>query len=172
MRHISKAKGFTFIEVAVYVAVLAIVFLAVISFFIWSIRTNKKVQAIQEVTTASRRAMEIMTQEIKEAQGLYTPTSSSTQLSLLTAKYLPGNEADTYIDFYLCDTRLCLKKETDDPIAITPGSVEITDLRFTQISSSSAPSIQINLTLSSVLDYGLSGFQSRLSATATASIRR
>ena len=172
MRYISKAKGFTFIEVAVYVAVLAMVFLAVISFFIWSIRVNKKAQAIQEVSTASRRAMEIMTQEIKEAQGLYVPTSSSTQLSLLTAKYLTSDEEDAYIDFYLCSPRLCLKKEAQDPIAITPESVEITDLRFTQISSSSAPSIQINLTLSSVQDYDLFGFQAQLSATSTASIRR
>ena len=54
--------------------------------------------------------MDIMVREIKEAKSVYTPTTNSSQLSLETINYLPVDEENTYIDFFLCGSSLCLKK--------------------------------------------------------------
>ena len=112
MRVLNFKKSFTLTEMLVYVAVLAIIVLAVSSFFLWTTRSNTKTRAMREALDNSRRAMEIMSSEIKEAKSIYAPTTTSTQLSLETTKYLPAGEETTYIDFYLCGTQLCLKKES------------------------------------------------------------
>ena len=153
-------------EILVYIAVLAVIFLAVSSFLTWSIKVGAKARAIREVTDNARRAMEIITYEIREAKSIYTPTSTSTQLSLETNHYLPSGETSTYIDFYLCgqgNHTLCLKKESEDPIALTSDRVKVSNLEFLQIATTT-PSIQINLKI----DYQ---DQASINLTSSASLR-
>ena len=69
-------KSFTLIEVLIYIAVLAIIVSVASSFFLWVIRANTKTKAMREVLDNTRRAMEIMTYEIKEAESIYVPTST------------------------------------------------------------------------------------------------
>ena len=145
-----NGAGFTLMEILIYVGVLAIVILTISSFFLWITRSNAKAKAMRETLENAKRAMEIMTSEIREAESIYTPTSvfstSSGQISLETKKYLPEGEETSYIDFYLCENRLCLKKEGENPIALTSDSVEIKNLEFNLITTTSTlPSIQINL---------------------------
>ena len=164
------SAGFTLSELLAYIAVLSIVMLTVSSLLLWIIRTSTKAKATREVLDNSRRLMEVITHEIKEANSIYTPTSlfstSLGQLSLETAKYLPAGEVTTFIDFYLCDTRLCLKKEELDPVAITSEQVEIVSLEFSQVATSS---IQINLQLNYKTERV--EYQSSLNTTSTISLR-
>ena len=169
-KEVFKSGGFTLSEILVYIAVLSIVVLAVSSLLLWISRTNTKAQATREVLDNRRRLMETITHEIKEAQSIYTPTSlfadSLGQLSLETTKYLPLGETATFIDFYLCDTRLCLKKEDSDPVAITSERVEIVSLEFSQVATSS---IQVNLQI----DYKTEKeeYRSSINTTSTISLR-
>ncbi len=138
-------KGTTLIEVMTYVVILTIIILTILSFFIWALQSSRKINAMKEVLNSNRNAMQIISHEIMEANSIYYPTSSSTQLSLETSKYAQSGEDISYIDFFVCGTRLCMKKEGLDPVAITADSVLVSDLRFKQISTSTAPSIQIYL---------------------------
>ncbi len=169
-------KGFTLTEVLVYVAVLTIIFSAVVSLLLGISRSNTRAKVIRETLNNSRRAMEIMTYEIREAKNIYTPTSdfssSAGQLSLETTKYVLEKENTSYIDFYLCEKRLCLKKEGQDPVALTSDKVEINHLQFFQIATTSTtPSIQISLGV----DYKAPGnkpeYQASINTTSTASLR-
>jgi len=89
-----------------------------------------------------------MASEIREAQGVYTPTMTaptSTQLSLETTKNLPVGETSTYVDFFLCGTRLCVKRESQTPQAITSEKIDIQTLEFTQVQTGVASSIHIEV---------------------------
>lgn len=154
-----KGAGFTLLEVLIYISVLAIVFLAVSSFLTWSLKTNTKASAIREAADNGRRAMEIMAYEIKGAKSVYGPTSSSTQLSLET-------KTSSFIDFYICGdaaSAICLKKESQNPIAITSDAVKVSNLVFTQIATTT-PSVQIQLKV----DYKT---EASFTATSTVSLR-
>lgn len=144
----SLQKSFTLVEMLVYIGILGILVVAIFSFLIWSVRSNAKAKAMRETLYSARRAMEVMTYEIKEAER-YTPTSvfdvHPGQLSLETIKYLCQGEEISFIDFYLCGTQLCFKKESQEPIALTTDNVEVTNLVFHQIVSGEVPSIQIDL---------------------------
>jgi hypothetical protein len=104
-----------------------------------------------ETLDNARRAMEIITHEIKEAKGVYTPTSifdqHPGQLSLEVTKYLPTGETSSYIDFYFCDNHLCLKKEGQPPLALTSNRVKVKNLVFSRIVNATSTSIQVDLTL-------------------------
>ena len=164
-------NGFTLIEILVYAGVLTVVTVSVSSIFIWMLSSNTKSKVTRETLDNARRAMEIMTYEIKEAKSVYTPTTSSNQLSLETAKYLPSGEETAYIDFYLCGTRLCLKKESQNPIALTSDRVEIGNLTFTQTNSGDNPAIQINLKVDYKNSSNRPEYKSSVNLTSTVSVR-
>lgn len=165
-------KGFTLMEILVYVAVLAIIISAISSFLLWAIDSNTKTRVMRETLDNARRAMEIMIYEIKEAKSIYTPTTTSTQLSLETTHYVPEGEKKTYIDFYLCQSRLCLKKESQDPIALTSDKVEIKNLSFTQVATTSTnPSIEINLAIKYKSPSNQPEYQAAVNLSSTASLR-
>lgn len=160
-------------EVLIYVAVLAMIFLAVASFLTWTTRAGIKARAMREVIDNARRAMEIMTSEIRSAQSIYSPTSTSTQLSLETKHYLPAGETSTYIDFYLCGeatSTICFKKETQGPIAITSDRVNVSDLFFTQVSTTT-PSIKIRFKIDYKTGAQRPEYQASITATSTVSLR-
>lgn len=156
--------SFTLVEILVYIGVLVIILVAISSFLIWAIHSNTKTKVMRETLDNARRAMEIMNYEIREAKSIYTPTTTSTQLSLETIHYLPEGEKTSFIDFYLCGTQLCLKKESPNPITLTSDRVEVSNLVFSQIVTSGIPSIQINLQI----DYKN---QASITLTSTASLR-
>lgn len=139
-----SGEGFTLMEVLVYITVFSIIILTISSFTIWLIRSAVKARVMRETLDSARRAMKILTYEIREAESIYIPTTTLSQLSLQTAHYLPEGEETTYIDFYLCGKRLCLKKESQNPIALTSDKVEINNLEFSKVATTSAiPSVQI-----------------------------
>jgi len=169
-------KAFTLTEILVYIAVLAIITLTVSSFFLWTTYSNTKTKVMRETLDNARRAMEIMTYEIREARSIYTPTSlfstSTGQISLETIKYLPEGERTTYVDFYLCQNRLCIKKEGQNPIPLTSDRLEVNNLEFTQIfTTSTVPSIQINLKVDYKAPVPKPEYQASVNLRGTASLR-
>lgn len=169
-------KNFTLIELLVYISVLTILILVFASFFLLILRINTKTKAMRETLNSAKRAMEIMTLEIREAKSIYLPTSLFTtttgQISLETEKYLPEGEIFSFVDFYLCEKQLCFKKEGQNPIALTSDNVEINNLEFELIATTSTkPSVKITLQV----DYKNPQSRPELAAsiilTSTASLR-
>lgn len=147
-----KSKGFTLLELLIYIAIIAFVITAVSALLLWGIRMRAKAKITDEVSRQADRAMAIMLREVREAQSVYTPTSvffaSPGQLSLQSAKYVTAGEGVGYIDFFLCGSRLCLKKEGQNPVAFTSENVAIDELVFSPVGGSADPSaVRISLTL-------------------------
>jgi len=168
-----RNKGFTLIEVLVYVAVLGIIISTISSFLLWTMDSYTKGKAMRETMNNAKRVMDVVTYEVKEAKSIYMPTTTSTQLSLETTHYLPAGEETTYIDFYICENRICLKKESQDPIAISSDRVQVESLFFTPVSALTLPnsSIQINLTMKYKNPANLPEYQASINLTSTVSLR-
>ena len=169
-------RGFTLLEVLVYIVILVIIVTVISSFLIWAVRANTKNKVMIETLDNARRAIEIITHEIKEADDIYEPTSvfdsHPGQLSLEVKKYLPTDESATYIDFFICGDRLCLKKEkSQNPVFLTSGRVEVKNLIFTKIVSEKIPSIQINLRVEYKNVTGRPEYQSSIDLQSVASLR-
>jgi len=156
-------------EVLVYLAVLAIIISSVSAFLVWAVKSNAKAKAMRDVSDNARRAMEIMVYETRGAGSIYTPTSTSTQLSLQTIRYLSDGDEAGYIDFFLCDeAALCFKKDSENPIALTSNSIEVDNLEFIQIAASS---IQINLGITFKNPQNRPEYKASIDLSSVASLR-
>lgn len=129
----NSKHGFSLIEVLIAIAIFSIIILAVTSFFFSVNFSNTRSKANREVQENARRMMDIMTYEIRNAKGIYSPTTTLNQLSLETTRHLPTGETSTFIDFFLCGANLCLKKESQNPITLNSDTVEVYALSFTRI---------------------------------------
>ena len=128
----------------IYIVTLVIVIGTVTTILLWMVRASNQVHVRDEVVENVEHALASMTSEIREAQSVYTPTMTApSQLSLQTRKNPPPGETSTYVDFFLCGARLCVKRESQAPQAITSEKIEVQSLEFTQVQTGSAPSIQI-----------------------------
>lgn len=139
-------RGFTIIEVIAYVAVLGIIGTSFSSVLLWGIKTYTKSQAMQETTWNAKRAMDIIVQEIREAEDVYSPTTSTSQLSLETSKYTPSGHATSFIDFFLCEEKLCFKRESQPAVVLTSNNARVTELSFQEVrTAATIPSVQVIL---------------------------
>lgn len=173
----SKNSGITLVEILVYTSLFAVLGVAIFSLLTWLTSFNTKAKVMAETLDHANRAMEIMISEIKSAKDVYNPTTSANQLSLETTKYLPTGERTSYIDFYLCQSRICFKKEDptiyDDlgPVVLTSDSVEVSQLTFTKVTTGSIPSVQIDLVMNYKNPSGKPEYQASVHLTSTASVR-
>lgn len=167
-------KGFTLIELMTYVGVFGILVGAVGVLLFWTVRTQAKVQAENEAVFQASRAMEVMTKEIQGAKSIYTPTSvfgvDPGQLSLETDSQIPQGETSAYVDFFVCGTRLCLKREGQNPLPLTSEKVEVGQFQVTRIVTGGAPSVRVDLTVT-VNPTGLLEYTATVPLTFTASLR-
>ena len=137
-------KGFTMVEMLIYIVTLVLVVGTAATILLWMVRANNQVHAKNEVVENVEHALAVMTNQIREAQSVYTPTMTTpSQLSLQTRKNPPAGETSTYVDFFLCGTRLCVKRESQAPQALTSEKIEIQSIAFTQVKTGSIPSIRI-----------------------------
>lgn len=141
-----KEKGFTLVELLTYIAILGIILVALISFLYWVVRAKSKLQANFALESSAHFMLNRLEREIRSAEGVYTPTTSSNQLSLHTRRDVASGEESTYIDFYLCGDKLCMKKEFENPVSLTGEEVSVQNLNFEGIEGN-PPSMKIDMEL-------------------------
>jgi len=164
---LSEVEGFSLLEIVISVAFFSIILFAVVSIFLSMNNSNLKTTASREVSENVRMAIEKITYEIRSAKSIYTPTTTASQLSLETSQNLPSGEINSFVDFFLCGYAICFKAESEESVAITSDSVQVTNLTFSQISTGSQPSIQIEITASA----GSGENYSLINMKSTASLR-
>lgn len=140
--------GFTFVEILVYLAVFSIISGAVLTGALRLVEFYNISRFDKEILNNTHFALNNMLLEIKYASTVYSPTSYTTnQISLETNLNPPSGENKTYVDFYLDNGRLYLKRESQDPQSLTSEKIEITNLNFTYLPSlTDCSSVKIEIT--------------------------
>lgn len=169
-----QQRGFSTLEVLVSMAIFSFILLAIISFVFWLNITNLKAKADANTLENARTMLDVLAYEVKGAKSIYTPTTTASQLSLETLRYLPAGEDATFIDFFLCGTAttdICLKKETQNPIILNSDKVKVTDLSFTQITNGARASVKITLTVENKNPTNETSHSSSVTLNSTVSLR-
>ncbi len=140
----TKTKGFTLIELILYIALVAI-FLSGAIFFAWDlVYGRQKAMAKQTVDQSARIAMSRIAYEIRRATDINSLATTSIELE--------NGTNDTTIS--LNTNTIELTTEGAGPFALTSDQVTVTDLTFTDLSSTDENSnnilVSITLTQSGV----------------------
>lgn len=133
-------NSFTLVEILIYVSILVIVSTGLLTSLLKLVEFYNISRFERDVLANAHLGLDAIVLEIRQASSVYLPTSQSSQISLETFLNPPIGETKTYVDFYLDNGRLCLKREGQDPQPLTSERVEITDLDFEYLSSSTNPS--------------------------------
>lgn len=145
-------KGFTLLSLLVYAGLVVIVGLFIAEFTLQTVKIHSEITALGETLDNAQRAEEIITQEIYHAVNVYTPTSVFNdhpgQLSLETTLYTPSDEDRTFVDFYLDDNHLYMKREGEAAKLITSEQTTVSNFVLTYLNAGTAyPAIHLSLTI-------------------------
>ncbi|MCK5461075.1 type II secretion system protein [Candidatus Gracilibacteria bacterium] len=150
---IHKRSGFTLIELLLYVAISGIVLMVTSFLLITFLQARIKNQTMMEVGQGGIHVMQIITQNIRNANTVNSPTPA-TSASILS---LSGESfVDNPIVFDVVDGTLRMKEGLAGiPIALTSSRITISNLSFINFArSGTADAVQVKFTISHVNEGG------------------
>jgi len=144
-RQINAKGGFTLIELLLYVSIAGVIFLAGSTFLFLILQSRVKNQTIAEVEQQGIQVLQIITQSIRNAEGINSPPSGSGASSISID--VPSAPNDPTV-FDLAAGVVRIKEGTGSPISLTSTSVTASDVTFENLSRVGTPGvIRIQFTL-------------------------
>lgn len=133
----TKKSGVTFIELILYVGISAIILMVSAVFLSLLLRARIKNQVMAEVAQQGTQIMQIITQTIRDADGVNVPTTggAGTQLSLS----IPGDASPTIIEFVGSDVQI--QENGGAATSLTSSRVLISNGFFQNLSRGGTPGI-------------------------------
>ncbi|MDP4008574.1 MAG: prepilin-type N-terminal cleavage/methylation domain-containing protein [Candidatus Peregrinibacteria bacterium] len=153
-----RNKGFTLIELIIYVAIASGVLVSVITFAWAVIGSGVKVDVSSELTQNGRFVLEKITQEIHAAEDVVIGSSTFGVSPGVLTLDLSGPNTDVVFDTYAKDvtvggqvisiTKLRMQDGTDPAVDITSDKVNLTNFVLTNLTRDTEPAnINIEITL-------------------------
>lgn len=139
-------KGTTLIETLIYVAIFSFFVVSLISFSVGMTSSRLNNQIILEVNYQGSRAINVITQALRNADSVVEPAVGVVGSSLNITTDSPATNPTV---FYLSDGVMYVSEGGMQPIALTNDKITISNLFFSNLSVVSKPStIQIRFTAS------------------------
>jgi len=141
-------NGFTLVEILIYLSIVSVVLL-VGTTFIWNvIYGGERTSQYEDLREASRFVLEKMGQEIKKASTITTPATRGNSNSCPAGEEdscLTIVQSSTTIKFYRKTesniTKIYQKVGENEPVALTPSSVNVTSLTIKNLSPNKSPGV-------------------------------
>ncbi len=144
-----KSKGFSLLELLIYIALLLVVLTVIVPTFISFSQGRGRTISRSEVDSVLRFATEKISQDIKSASFITTPASAAATSSVL-AMTVSGSS----VTYDLIDNKLRRQAGVAQPEIISSDSVAVSNLVFTRIENintvlaKKSVSIEIDVTAS------------------------
>jgi len=146
MLNIKNKKGFTLVEVMLYIALISALVLMMSSFLYMVLGARSKSQAILEVESQGKFVMSQITQTIRNSDSITIPLAGSSGQILSLTSQVPTRNPTV---FNSTGTDIQIKEGTDPIIPLTSSQVSISGLSFQNISRTNTPgTLRIQFTVS------------------------
>ena len=136
----SYQKGFTLIEMVVYVTLLGMVSVFIIQSYIQITGAYSRARSERAALSNARTVLEAIANAASEARAVYGPTSrfntDSGQLSLLTSATSTPGHTSSYMDFWSDNGRVFTRAEGESAFALSDTTVRFSVFRFERIAQS------------------------------------
>lgn len=142
-------KGFSLVEIIVYIALASILTIAVFRGLNVIISSYNQVKTIRQISNSAITVMDRMTREIKNSTDIVADESSFGNESGVLTVMNDHNEPSTTVKFYIDNSRVYVSENGGDGEPLTDEGVSVSSLIFRSISNSTASAVKIELTLTS-----------------------
>jgi Tfp pilus assembly protein PilW len=168
-KYIHKS-GFTIIELLLYVAISSIILLVSSLFFLTLLEARTKNQVIAEVEQQGIQIMQIITQTIRNADTINSPTIGTSGASLSVNTTISSTTPSV---FDLSSGVIRIKEGTNAVINLSNSKVVVSNLSFSNLSRASTPGvIKISFTISAVNNSNRNEYSFSSPFVASASLRQ
>lgn len=142
-------RGFTLVELLIYIAIFAFLAVGFVSFSIALSNVKAKALVSSEVQSNGRVALGLITQRIKSANGVNLGTSAfGVDPGVLSLSMASSTLNPTIIDLDQNDGRVRIKEGLQPSVFVTSDSVKVTNFMFTNLSSlSSRENIRVEMNI-------------------------
>lgn len=138
-------KGFTLIELIIYIGLMSIMLLGITSFTKTVLQTRTRSQVIAEVEQQGVQVMQILTQTIRNAASILSPGLGSNNSTLILDVVNPTADPTT---FSLSNNSINIQEGGGSLIELTNSRVEVQNLIFQNFSRLDTPGlVKFNFTL-------------------------
>lgn len=145
MKRASTTRGFTLVEMIIYIAILTLVFM-VITTTLLSFTSSYRVLSVRRAIEHSAiESLERMTRDIRAAASIDTGNSSLGVSPGVLTIIGPGNATTT--KFHVQDGILAIDVNGVYKGPITTSDVTITNLTFNQLTTTYSKAVKIDMTL-------------------------
>lgn len=146
-RHTAQ-KGFTIIELLVYIVVLIIVIGAVMSAIVGVARSYARISANQHITRSAKFLLERMTREIRDATEINGAESTlGSNPGTLVLDIFPSGASERQVGFISSGNTVLLEEDGVVTGTLLDEEVSVTNLVFMQVTTTESVGVTINLTL-------------------------
>ena len=133
-------KGFSLIEMIIYVAIMSATMILVVNVCLTLSRSYSSFRNTKDIQSALSVGLETMVKEIRGAESIDTAGS---ELKLNTVY----NDASSTIRFYLTNSRLMMDRDDVFQGPLTPQNVSVTNLIFHQLNATTSQAVKIDMTI-------------------------
>lgn len=162
-------KGFTLIELLLYISLTGIIILSVSIFTINILQSRVKNQTTTEVEQQGAQIMQNITQAIRNAESINSPTMGNSGSSL--SLHVTSSIDDPTV-FNISSNILQIKKGTGQEESLHNSRVSFSNLTFSNLTRTGTPGIiRIQFTLSYVNNSGRNEYEYSKNFYASASLR-
>lgn len=145
-----NTKGFTLVEMIIYVAFFAVLSVLSVNATILVMRSFYTLRITQNISQSATTAMERLSREIRNAYDIDTTNSTfSSSPGRLTLKTKDAGGANTTVEFYVdASNQLNMKVGGVDQGSLLVKSVSVANLTFTSLSTLNSKAVKVEMTLS------------------------
>lgn len=145
LKNLIKNKGYSLIEVVVYIAVFSLISVVVVNSFIVSFSTSKTAFAKRNLLEAGNSAMETMTREIRGSESVVDANSTlGANPGILE---INNSITSRTVKFQINSGSLDIYENTVLQGSISGSKVSISSLIFRKIITTSGEAVKIEMTL-------------------------
>jgi prepilin-type N-terminal cleavage/methylation domain-containing protein len=125
---IPNQRGFTLLELILYIGILAIVMVVIVNIFVALSKGNGNVEARTDVDSNLRYALEKINQDVRAASSVTTPASAGA-----TSSTLVMTVSGSTITYDVSSGQLRRQVNAGTPVTITPTTVTVAAPTFTRL---------------------------------------
>ncbi len=163
-------KGFTLVELLLYVGTASILLLATSLFFFVLLQSRVKNQTIAEVEQQGLQVMQSITQTVRNAEAITVPSAGSSTSSL-TLDVVTAASDPTVL--HESSGVIRITEGIGSPVALTNSRVTASGLTFQNLSRTGTPgTIRIQFTLTQVNPEGRNEYSFTRTFTGSATLRQ
>ena len=134
----SNNKGFGLVELMIYISIASILLLSISSFYFTILKSRVRNNVVMEVDQQGVYLMNIITQIIRNAESINSPSTGLSNASL-SLDVLETSQDPTIFD--LSSNTVRIKEGSDDHIFLTNSHIIVSNLNFTNLSKAETPGI-------------------------------